>query len=330
MRAGQPNGHSNHSAYLGIRTLVVGGSGFIGRWLVRALSSWGAVVHVTARDEVGARAFLARHSILATVISADLSQRHVIGPLIDRVSPAIVFNLAVHGVDRDERDPVLMTALNERLAIDVCDRLAGLSGGGWSGLRLVQLGTAAEYGEVTGRIREDMEGRPTTDYGRTKLVATTEIARRSQESGLRSVVARLFTVYGAGEHAGRLLPALEDVAKTRTPLRLTAGTQRRDFTYVGDVVEGLLRLGVSGAAPGTIVNVATGQLTSVRTFAETAAAVMGFEPALLEFGAMSTRIEEMSHDEVDVSRLEKLTGWRPPTSVAEGIRQSWERHRADQ
>jgi GDP-4-dehydro-6-deoxy-D-mannose reductase len=138
-------------------------------------------------------------------------------------------------------------------------------------------------------------------------------------------VARLFAVYGPGEHDGRLLPSLQRLARTGGRIGLTAGHQRRDFTYVEDAVEGLLRLAVSPVPPGTVVNVATGTLTSVRDFALTAAALLRLDPAALDFGALPTRPEEMVHDVVDVTRLEALTGWRPRTSVADGLRQSLER-----
>ena len=82
---------------------------------------------------------------------------------------------------------------------------------------------------------------------------------------MRAVTARLFTVYGPGEHCGRLLPSLIEAARAEKPLELTAGTQLRDLTYVEDVAEGLLRLGLAQAEPGSVVNLATGHLTMVRS-----------------------------------------------------------------
>jgi UDP-glucose 4-epimerase len=317
-------GTSVERTLAGIRVLVTGGTGFLGRWLVRTLEAHGAELYVAARDEAAARKLFAQRGRAVNVIGADLAQPGAIGALIERVDPDLVFNLAVHGVDPTERDAQLMLALNASLPIELCGRLADRAGSRWAGVRFVQIGSAAEYGEVGGPIREDVPARPTTEYGRTKLMATETIGQLSRASGLRSIVVRLFTVYGPGEHEGRLLPSLEQVARSGQRLPLTSGQQRRDFTYVEDVTAGLMKLAVSASRPGMVVNLATGRLTSVRAFAETAAAVMGFDRSLLEFGALPTRVEEMHHDEVDVSRLEELTGWRPPTGVADGIRRSWE------
>jgi nucleoside-diphosphate-sugar epimerase len=135
------------------------------------------------------------------------------------------------------------------------------------------------------------------------------------------VTARLFTVYGPGEHSGRLLPSLLEAARTGTPLKLTAGTQKRDFTYVGDVAEGLLRLGLAAANLGEIVNLATGQLLSVRSFAETAARILHIPHRSLIFGFVQTRHqEETVHSEVALGLLRRLIGWVPPTSIDDGIR----------
>jgi dTDP-glucose 4,6-dehydratase len=138
------------------------------------------------------------------------------------------------------------------------------------------------------------------------------------------LTARLFTVYGPGEHSGRLLPSLLETAMSGNPLKLTAGSQQRDFTYVEDVAEGLLRLGLCQAKPGEIVNLATGKLTSVRHFAETAARILQIPSQALNFGQLPTRTEEMAHSEVSVERMRHLIGWVPTTEIAKGIRKTLE------
>ncbi|MDH3446350.1 MAG: NAD-dependent epimerase/dehydratase family protein, partial [Deltaproteobacteria bacterium] len=105
-------------------------------------------------------------------------------------------------------------------------------------------------------------------------------------------------------------------------LQLTSGQQKRDFIYIEDVAEGLLRLGVASAATGDIVNLATGHLTSVRKFAETAANILYIPRDRLKFGEMPPLTEEMHHDQVTTKRLTRLTEWFPPTWIAEGIRKT--------
>ena len=104
---------------------------------------------------------------------------------------------------------------------------------------------------------------------------------------------------------------------------LSAGTQRRDFTYVGDVVEGLLRLGlVDHEYAPRALNVANGELHTVREFVERASDVLAIARERLQFGALETRPEEMQHDAVSTASLHALVGWAPNTSIESGVRQA--------
>jgi UDP-glucose 4-epimerase len=137
--------------------------------------------------------------------------------------------------------------------------------------------------------------------------------------GLRAVTARLFTVYGPGERAGRLLPSILEARRTGRPLQLSSGTQRRDFTYVEDAAEGLLKLGLAPDLRCGIVNLATGRLATVRVFVETAAAILGIPSEHLEFGAIPANTHEMEHEAVCLGRLRRIVGWIPSISIAEGV-----------
>lgn len=310
--------------YRGVRALVLGGSGFIGAWVAQALSGCGAQVHVSARDAVEARRRLDRNLIKADIHQVSLERPGSVAELIAYVQPDVVFNLVVHGVDQTERDGSLMSRLNGDVPAEVCAALTGLaSRTSWTGARLVHAGSALEYGVAAGHLSEDTAPQPTTDYGRTKLQGTDAVTAAGRSHGLRGITARLFTVYGPGEHRGRLLPSIREAANGSEPLPLTDGLQRRDFTYVGEAVEGLLRLGAcTDAPPGAIANVATGRLVSVREFAETAARTFGVDSARLQFGALPTRASEMCHDDVDVSRLRGLVSWTPTLTIAQGLQLS--------
>jgi len=212
--------------------------------------------------------------------------------------------------------------------IAVSEALREIPAAGWPGQRLVHAGSALEYGLARGPLHEDTTGEVTTEYGRTKRAATTYLESSCPATGLRAVTARLFTVYGPGEHDGRLLPALRDAARRQVPLDLTNGDQQRDFTYVEDVAEGLLRLGISAVPPGMVVNLATGRLTPVRVFAATAAPILGLAPAALRYGALAARTDEMYHDAVSIERLQRFTAWVPPTGVRDGIERAEAFHQA--
>ena len=307
--------------YRGVRVAVLGASGFIGRWVARKLCAAGACAYLVVRDPASAAGTFARYEISGEIVEADLSDTAAVGEIYRRIRPAITFNLVGYGIDPGERDEAISYRMNAALPKEICEAAAAWKDSTWAGQHFVHAGSALEYGEIGGDLREDGGTRPTTVYGKSKLQGTQLVAERCAALGLRGLTARLFTVYGPGEHAGRLLPSLIQASRTGEPLNLTAGTQRRDFTYVGDVADGLLRLGLAeGVEPGVVVNLATGELVSVRDFIEGAAAVLKIPSANLRFGALPTRLEEMNHDESPLKDFEVCSaGYRqPPSKRASG------------
>jgi UDP-glucose 4-epimerase len=316
--------NSLDNGYMGIRAAVLGASGFIGRWVARLLCAGGADVSLVVRDEATARGIFRQYDIVGRVLERDLRNAKVVYQLFQELRPTITFNLVGYGVDRSERDEDLSFQINAHLVSAVCKAIAEIREPEWTGQDLVHVGSALEYGATGGNLDEGSVTKPATLYGRSKAEGTRALTRCCQSCGVKGLTARLFTVYGPGEHPGRLLPSLLEAAREQKRLEMTAGTQMRDFTYVEDVADGLLRLGLATAYPGEIVNLATGRLTSVRRFAETAAKILCIPGDRLVFGSLPTRSEEMRHDPVTVERLRRSTGWVPPTNVAEGVRKTKE------
>jgi nucleoside-diphosphate-sugar epimerase len=278
---------------------------------------------LVVRDVARAERIFSTYGIRGELVEFDIMRLEKLRELIVKLRPSITFNLAGYGVDRTERDEADAYRINADLVMTLCEALAECRDEDWTVQNLVHTGSALEYGEIGGDLAEDSQPAPATLYGRSKLAGTRAVARCCDEFGIRGVTARLFTVYGPGEHEGRLWPSLMDAARTGRSIRLTDGRQRRDFIYVADVAEGLLRLGLSSAAPGEIVNLATGRLTTVRQFIEHAANILNIPDERLLFGMLPMRQEEMNHLPVTIGRLKSLTGWTPPTDIPDGIRKAW-------
>ena len=308
------------SELTGCRVLVVGADGFVGRWVARALTEMGAELHASVLETARAERVFADYGVRARVHRTDLTDDHEREQLLAEVQPAVTFNLAGYGVARQERDEALARAVNQELPAQLALDVARHRDPNWTHTALVHVGSALEYGEVGGDLSEDGPANPTTLYGRTKRRGTEALVETCQAQRLRGVAARLFMLYGPGEHAGRLLPSLLEAARADADLPLSEGLQRRDFTYVGEAAEGLLRLALGNPPAGGVCNLATGLLTPVREFVQAAAEVLGLSPERLHFGDVPTRVEEMEHDPVNVERLEACTAWRPTISPRDGVR----------
>lgn len=306
-------------AYSGRRIVILGSNGFIGRWVARLLQPVDTTLYLVVRNRATARVF-ADFGIEGQIIQLDLRETHTIRQAIKEITPHIIFNLAGYGVDRSEEDEEAFYTINFQAVKTICEVMAELGPDrAWSGQQIVHAGTALEYGKIIGDLVETSLPQPTTVYGRSKLLGTLALKRCCDTSNLRALTSRLFTVYGPGEHDGRLLPSLLDAAAHKRAVPLTSGTQKRDFTYIEDVAEGLLRLGVSSARPGAIVNLATGRLTTVETFVQKAAQILEIASEHLRFGALRTRPEEMNHAQVNIECLRSLTGWVPSILIGDAI-----------
>src|SRR5262245_33355247 len=121
------------SCYTGVRVLVLGAGGFIGRWVARALSERGADVHAVVRN--------AAVRVPGHVSVLDLSDPALPGRTVREIRPAITFNLAGYGVDRGERAEQSFYALNVQLVRNLCASVATQRSAGWSGMQLIHVGS---------------------------------------------------------------------------------------------------------------------------------------------------------------------------------------------
>jgi len=284
----------------------------------RFLTPWLAAAGHVAGPALGepGRADVARGLALAR----DLGR---LGSTLGDLAPAIVFNLVGYGVDPEERsrpDERDATLLNAALPATLAEALDPVSTG-WTGRRVVHAGSVFEYGRIGGDLAEHSPPRPEGLYGITKLAGTQGLAAACRRCGIPGLTARLCQLYGPGEPPGRLLPMLI-AARTSGQLEtMSQGTQRKDFTYVEDVAEGLLRLGATSGPPGEIVNLATGRLLSVRDFVLTAARLLPLPIDLLRFDNPAPD-NELVHEPISIARLRELTEWSPGTTIDEGIRRT--------
>jgi nucleoside-diphosphate-sugar epimerase len=293
--------------------LVAGATGFVGTNLVRSLLDAGVTTYGLARTGSPNRSRLERldgfHSIPIDSYGTAELERALGAAEVDVVYSAVGSGTS-HAEDRWE---VLLDG-NIRTATDMARFAAGRA------RRFVHVGTCLEYAAKDSSLVESDPMGPTSAYATTKAAAQLLIAHLCRSAGLEHVHARLFNTYGLFEGRNRLIPFLLRQLRAGEPALLTAGTHVRDFTFVTDVTDALVRLGDCPLEEGRgVFNVCTGRGISVREVAERVADVVGFSPALLRFGARPERADEPRRIVGSSARLRERTGWTPAVDLTHGI-----------
>lgn len=196
--------------------------------------------------------------------------------------------------------------------------------------RLVLAGTCMEYGATGDRIggrglREDDPLAPLNAYGASKAAATKIVGVLGRDLGLEVFLLRPFYAYGPGDPANRLIPSVVRMALSGAPIRTTGGRQVRDFVHIDDVARAFLlaaRVPWPGGADDRdvrVVNVGTGEGTSLSDLVLRLAALCGRRAAEVELGAVPHRRREMWRLVADCRAAGELLGWKAEIGLEEGL-----------
>jgi len=252
------------------RALVTGATGFIGRWLARALAARGDAVTATAR-QAAARPELAALLPGVTWLEADILDAGSIFRAVKAATPDVIFHLAAGTAGtRAELEAANVGSVEAVLRAVARGAKSGAA------VRVVAAGSASEYGAVpldALPIREDAIPAPVGDYGASKLAATRRALELGDTLGVSVTVARIFNVTGPGEPErlvfGRLAAAIVEAERAGAPAEIAVGSlgATRDIIDVRDVAAALVAISEMAApdsAPPPIVNVGSGVETLVR------------------------------------------------------------------
>lgn len=305
------------ASWAGERVAIAGATGFIGRVLVDRLERRGAHVTLLVRDAASAR----ERDVVVLSTDAPGATAEALAEAMRARATGHVINLAGYGVDPKAR--VLQTAV--RVNVEMAALLAEAAAR--AGVRsFIHVGSNSEYADprTDQPVGEDASLETCRIYGASKAAGSLMVQAIAASTGLPAIVARLFNVYGPGEAPWRLLPSLHAALRSGRRAALSPGTQVRDFLHVDDVADGLIAL-AGAAAMGhreAVVNLCSGTGTSVRAFAEACGRAMRADPALLGFGDLPMRPDDIAHLVGSTRRLHEMTAWRPRFSLDEGLAES--------
>jgi UDP-glucose 4-epimerase len=294
-----------------MRALVTGGAGFIGSNLVDALVARGDEVH--ALDDLS-KGLLENVRAPAELHVADIREPDAV---FDEVRPEVVFHLAAQA---DVRVSVDCPAFDADVNVVGTVRILEASRRHGAKVVFASSGGAA-YGECDGPATETAPLRPLAPYGTSKLCGEEYLATWNRLHATGHVSLRLGNVYGPRQmphgEAGVVAIFMGLIRDGGAPTIFGDGRQTRDYVYVGDVCDAMLR---ALERDGGVFNVGTGSETSVLDLYSEIRAVTGsdreptFAPA---------RLGELQRSVLDVSLADRELGWGPRHSLGAGLQKTW-------
>jgi nucleoside-diphosphate-sugar epimerase len=302
----------------GKRVLVTGASGFIGSHLTRRLVNEGAVVHgltSTVSSVYPARLLDIRESI--TLHEASLDDRGAMELLADEVKPEYVFHLGAYthvGKSWNRVDECIQTNIQGTVNLLMAVERTGFT-------RFLNTGTSEIYGDIEVPFREDATVHPISPYSVSKHAAEEYCRLFADARDLPLVRVRPFNAYGPMQSPDRVIPEIISRAVQGQELKMTQGTQTREFNYVEDLADGFVALATAPGIDGDLFNLGCGREVSMRDIATTILRLMG-DPITPEFGALPERPIEIYRMHADVTKTKERVGWESKISLEDGLQRT--------
>ncbi|MDB5748937.1 MAG: NAD-dependent epimerase/dehydratase family protein [Massilia sp.] len=310
--------------------LVTGAAGFIGSFVASRLARMGMTVaacdnfndyYATDLKHGRVEALLAPHGIRCEAV--ELADALQVNRLFERVRPAYVVHLAAQaGVRYSIENPSAYVQSNLVAFANILEACRQ-----FKPLHLVYASSSSVYGAShQAPFREtDRSDEPVSFYAATKKANEALAHSYSHLFGVAASGLRLFTVYGPwGRPDMAYFSFAQKMLRGETIPVFAQGALQRDFTYIDDIVEGIVRVlakppGATGSvAPHTLFNIGNHQPVRVMDFIAALEEVVGVK-ARIQFLPMQPGDVPMTY--ADTSKLREWVGFAPATSLLDGLRE---------
>lgn len=296
--------------------VVTGGAGFIGSHLVRRLLKQGHFVRVVDDLSTGLRENI---PVDAQFVEGDLTDPAIASTAVAGCD-VVLHQAAIPSVPRSIAQPRHShdANINATFNILMAARDAGVR-------RVVYAASSSAYGDtlILPKV-ETMPADPRSPYALQKQVGEVYCQLFTRLYGLETVSIRYFNVFGprqrpSSPYSGVLSLFIKAALSGSSPTIYGDGEQTRDFTYIDNVTDGVLRAIDAPAASGEIINVAGGGRISLNQAWAALEQIVGQLPPPI-YGA--SRAGDVHDSQADIAKAEQLLGYRPTVDFAEGLRQT--------
>lgn len=292
-----------------MRVAIFGASGFVGRNIVETFK----------RGNIGVVASDLKGLELKNVkfIKADILDPNAVTKVVKDAD--VIIHLAASSLPTSLKNPLLDARINIEGTLNILDaaREHGVDG-------IIFSSASSLVGDVKyNPVDENHPRTPRTPYGIAKLACEHYLRVYYELYGLNYLIFRFFNIYGHWQYpkSGALVPMIYKKLTTTGSFDVFGdGSQTRDFVFVEDVTEFYLKA-LKSRIKNEIVNLGTGRATSIKEIVKISGELLGIEPKI---NYLPPRSGEIGNFVADTTKLKRLFGYVPQTSLRSGLRKTYE------
>ena len=185
-------------------------------------------------------------------------------------------------------------------------------------LAFVQMGSSGEYGRSKSPQHENSKCNPQLIYGQAKLLASKYLIKIFKKKKFPVIVLRLYQAYGPKQDLNRLIPIVINACIKNKKFPCSDGKQARDFLYIDDVVNAIIKALKSKKAIGQIINIGTGKPKKIKNIIKYIKKTLkGGDP---QFGKIKLRRDEILKIYPNIKKAKKILNWNPKISFNKGLK----------
>ena len=291
------------------KILIPGGTGFIGYHLIVYLVKKGWIVHSLSKFKPKKT----RKVKGAKYIYCDVRDKKKLRSKLDKYYDYIV-NLSGY-VDHSNNQSITKIHFNgcKNLIFNYLNNKPK---------KFIQIGSSIEYGKQRSPQRENKKNLQETysTYGNAKLLSSKFLLEQKKKYNFPITIIRLYLVYGPKQDLNRLIPITIMNALKKVKFNCSAGKQLRDFIYIDDLVNAIVKTFKNKKSNGEIINVGSGNPISVKKLIiKICKLANGGKP---QFGKVSLRKDEIFKLYPSLKKVKKILNWQAKVNLDKGLKKT--------
>lgn len=288
------------------KVLIIGGKGFLGTNVARALIKFGYNVDLLCKKKKNFKRLKNTNYIFC-----DIRNKKDLKKKIDN-NYEYVINFAGN-IDHKNTQQTFSThfiAIKNILEI-LKKRKIKL---------FIQAGSCLEYGKNKSPQKEKERCRPISQYGKSKYYLSKYLIKNKKKFQFKFIILRLYQVYGPYQKKDRLIPIVIDSCLQNKNFNCTEGNQERDFLYIDDLTTLIKKMLNHKKINSNIYNVGSGNPIKVRNvICKIRKIISKGNP---KFGAIKMRKDEVKFLYPDIKKVKKEFKWSPKVNIFEGLKKT--------